>query len=364
MCDVYWKTVCRLAVTDSKRPAEGFFPPSPILMSVRVPSLETEVQKQWENENTSCGCTAEEDEGKKGEESEIVIPTNIALVGQVGDRHGAEHSFAQGLDDCDNHTRLYTRYPDIARMATKKREFDNQERRRGKESEDHAPLKKYITLPSVYAVDVDGGLLITRGWVLQERLLSPRTIHFTKHHIYFEDQDEICGEDWIRRYFTWPSSIVKTSKFTPIELFLERRFNSAEHTMDNLHTGSIWSQRNRLAAIAGLVKKKKEFTRSGSANNLLGLWEHSLHVELAWVARREAKLKFLGSLSTVLGLDRRRKLSKPTSLTVDIAVRELHEISAENSDNEKYETANENGDAPLPSISILGQKKCRLCCGN
>lgn len=37
--------------------------------------------------------------------------------------------------------------------------------------------------------DVEKALLNTRGWVLQERVLSHRTIHFTANHIYWE-----CGE--------------------------------------------------------------------------------------------------------------------------------------------------------------------------
>jgi hypothetical protein len=37
--------------------------------------------------------------------------------------------------------------------------------------------------------DVENAVLNTRGWVLQERVLSCRTIHFSKNHTYWE-----CGE--------------------------------------------------------------------------------------------------------------------------------------------------------------------------
>lgn len=37
--------------------------------------------------------------------------------------------------------------------------------------------------------DVEKAILNTRGWVLQERVLSRRTIHFSANHIYWE-----CGE--------------------------------------------------------------------------------------------------------------------------------------------------------------------------
>lgn len=55
-------------------------------------------------------------------------------------------------------------------------------------SDENEPLEVYLTSPRSYATDVDHGHLNTRGWVLQERLLAPRTIHFTSEHIYCEDQ--------------------------------------------------------------------------------------------------------------------------------------------------------------------------------
>ncbi|KAL4750531.1 hypothetical protein BDW72DRAFT_193749 [Aspergillus terricola var. indicus] len=345
MCDVYWNTVCRLAVTDSKRPTEGFFPPLPILTSVRIPSLETEVQEQWEKEDSSCGPMVEKDEGEKSKEIDEsdrnVIPTPAPQTGQIGgEATGKMPAYnmqdntsntkrrtpsPQGLGSCDSHTPPDDLDGFLARFENMTQERGSQERGHEQESQDHAPLKKYVTIPRAYAVDVDGGVVNTRGWVLQERLLAPRSIHFTKHQIYCADQDDTCGEDWIRRYFTWRSSIDKTSWFTPIELFPER-YNSIEHLWENTTTRNIWSQRvgheadnhfvpdpwlrvcevfskcrftfntDKLAAVAGLVKKKQEFCRSGSANYYFGLWEESLHVELAWVAPRKAKFKFLRSL--------------------------------------------------------------------
>jgi hypothetical protein len=43
--------------------------------------------------------------------------------------------------------------------------------------------------------DVDGALLNTRGWVLQERALSRRTIHFSANHTYWECGGGVCCEN-------------------------------------------------------------------------------------------------------------------------------------------------------------------------
>jgi len=94
------------------------------------------------------------------------------------------------------------------------------------------PPKILVTLPKFYSRDIDDGHLNTRGWVLQERLLATRTIHFTENHIYYEDQDDICGEDWVRRQFTWRSCITKESKSTRSILFPEDSIRSTNLLTD------------------------------------------------------------------------------------------------------------------------------------
>lgn len=213
MSDVYWYTTCRFAVTSSKSPLEGFWPPRRITSSVLVPNL---------------------------------------------------------------------------RDSSK---FDNED----------ATRHLYLTLPKFYVDDVDKNYLNTRGWVLQERLLAPCTIHFARDHIYCEDENDICGEDWVRRHFTWLSCIDKLSQNSPIDLFT-RRHDSRKKTEVSLpkeeyHIVSypwlkvpeIFSrcqltyQTDRLAAMAGLIHRKQA-EEYRDVRNLLGLWENNLHVELAWVA--------------------------------------------------------------------------------
>jgi hypothetical protein len=48
--------------------------------------------------------------------------------------------------------------------------------------------------------DVENGVLSKRGWVLQERALSRRTIHFTKNQTYWECGKGIRCESLINMY--------------------------------------------------------------------------------------------------------------------------------------------------------------------
>lgn len=60
MCDDYWNTVYRLAVSDSKCPTEGFFHPAPVVESVRITSLEPEGQRRRDSEKVRHNSRAEQ----------------------------------------------------------------------------------------------------------------------------------------------------------------------------------------------------------------------------------------------------------------------------------------------------------------
>lgn len=43
--------------------------------------------------------------------------------------------------------------------------------------------------------EIDSALLNTRGWVLQERVLPRRTIHFSTNHTYWKCGEGVCCEN-------------------------------------------------------------------------------------------------------------------------------------------------------------------------
>lgn len=187
-----------------------------------------------------------------------------------------------------------------------------------KNKDTERPKTTYLSMPRYYDTDVDRGYLNSRGWVLQERLLAPRTIHFTQSHIYCEDTDDICGEDWLRRYLTTASCIRKESSQAQVDLFPERSYvrqnalpGQQRHLSKNFVRNLYWKPKSqhirrpwhnisrqfnecqlsfdtdRLAAIAGLVHHKSANPKSFHADgrNLCGLWEMTLCLDLAWFCR-------------------------------------------------------------------------------
>lgn len=56
-------------------------------------------------------------------------------------------------------------------------------------------IKFWATDPHDFSTDVDAGNLNTRAWALQERVLSPRNVHFMEDRIYWECSTHIESED-------------------------------------------------------------------------------------------------------------------------------------------------------------------------
>ncbi|KAJ5733421.1 extracellular lipase [Penicillium malachiteum] len=387
MSDIFWNTTCRIAANEGKDPTEGFFPPKETPASIKVPNLVGEelstglsdVEKNTPKDDDDQGQNYEADylgtstfeEVPASSEdptstdvnfTESIIPdiseqTSVEFLdredelldgtldqssysGDHDDYINFNSNQPMEIDEQDSHLENPDGSLNDALDELMERIDRNLKIHREKPvepEEEEKPFEMYLSSPKAYAIDVDRGHLNTRGWVLQERLLASRTIHFTKNHIYCEDQDDICGEDWVRRYFTWRSSIDKTSQCSRAELFPERGFSSS--LRDVIPEGgdrNLWFQRrlyrradgqyvphpwlkicelfskcelsydvDRLAAIAGLVKKKQELRQISAVEsgeqvniqNFFGMWEENLHSELCWVAADECKAQYLHHLN-------------------------------------------------------------------
>ncbi|EXL66156.1 hypothetical protein FOPG_17646 [Fusarium oxysporum f. sp. conglutinans race 2 54008] len=128
--------------------------------------------------------------------------------------------------------------------------------------------------------DVEEGLLNTRGWVMQERALSHRTIHFTKTQTYWECGEGIRCETLAKMqnskaaFFSdpqFPQSALKYLKDGRIRLFemLYERYSRLNLTMAS----------DRSVAIAGLEQRLLEtFNCKGG----YGVFERYLHRSLLW----------------------------------------------------------------------------------
>jgi hypothetical protein len=123
-----------------------------------------------------------------------------------------------------------------------------------------------------FDVDVDDGNLNKRGWVLQERVLSRRTIHFTERHTYWECGEGVLCENFTRmkipfgkQFFVldpmFPSRLIESGSDRTID-FVQYLF--AKYARCDL---SVPSDRN--IAISGLMKRMEEVLKTSGNYGVL-----------------------------------------------------------------------------------------------
>ncbi len=141
--------------------------------------------------------------------------------------------------------------------------------------------------------DIYRSPLLMRAWVLQERLLAKRTLHFTSRQLYFE-----CPETMVSEIFTLDShSVLKQHR--PGDSFFRNDDDNAlvqglpgDHNLNRdkalvewLRIIKIYSRlkltynTDRQVAIAGLARLLKPYFK---CNYTAGLWDYRLEAQLLW----------------------------------------------------------------------------------
>ncbi|KAJ5753781.1 heterokaryon incompatibility protein-domain-containing protein [Penicillium nucicola] len=171
-----------------------------------------------------------------------------------------------------------------------------------------------INRKSLWKDEIENSPLSTRGWVVQERFLAPRIIHFGTSQIFWEclentnceaDPDgrigtiDDMGTNRLRsgmtaykeslKELTLLSSTFRASKLDRNNINWERGYvgQLALYTerllwrkMINIYTDcNLTEQSDRLIAMAGIAKAFHNVTLS---TYLAGLWQHTLPADLLW----------------------------------------------------------------------------------
>ncbi|KAI0803522.1 heterokaryon incompatibility protein-domain-containing protein [Xylaria sp. FL0064] len=118
--------------------------------------------------------------------------------------------------------------------------------------------------------------LMQRGWVLQERILSPRVVHYDADEIKWECQaatDCQCGGMMVIANFKIDYYGGLKPDGTPLPyqwMRISERYGSLKFTYDS----------DRLVALAGLAEQGVQSGKGG--RYFAGLWEHKLAHQLCW----------------------------------------------------------------------------------
>ncbi|QDS68372.1 hypothetical protein FKW77_010739 [Venturia effusa] len=142
----------------------------------------------------------------------------------------------------------------------------------------------------IWRQDVTNSIVNKRAWVLQERVVAPRIIHFTYTQLYWECGELHASENRPRGLFEDVSTdctvdLKKCSLFTlpPLENEQHDRRNEAwdayENAIDAYSHMCLTQTGDKLVAISAIMRQLQPFIR---CRYLAGHWEDDLIWQLGW----------------------------------------------------------------------------------
>jgi hypothetical protein len=120
-----------------------------------------------------------------------------------------------------------------------------------------------------------------RGWVMQERILAPRVLHFTSNEIFWECRRHAASgkypmklPDLLQQYHDTRNQLLRCDQeeFYGVWMDVIKSYSRAQLTFT----------KDKLIAISGLVSKRQVMHQS-SDRNIAGMWEHHLPSSLVWI---------------------------------------------------------------------------------
>ncbi|KAF7923735.1 uncharacterized protein EAE98_007553 [Botrytis deweyae] len=110
--------------------------------------------------------------------------------------------------------------------------------------------------------------LESRGWTLQERLLSPRTVHFTREEVFWECHTKFVSESSPSHSNPW-----ERRKKEPLSIGIWSKI------VMNYSSRHLTYEADRLIALAGIAAKIQQQTKD---EYVAGMWCNNLMWQLCW----------------------------------------------------------------------------------
>ena len=135
---------------------------------------------------------------------------------------------------------------------------------------------------------IESAVLNKRAWVLQERLLAPRTVHFARDQVWWE-----CSQ--LRACETWPFGVpedrfhFQTDAVTAFRQFDPGDADGSHDSWLSLvrtYTASgLTKPQDKLVALAGIAKSVHSSLSLAQDDYIAGLWKCQLPLNLLWSKR-------------------------------------------------------------------------------
>jgi hypothetical protein len=133
----------------------------------------------------------------------------------------------------------------------------------------------------LFRSNVNESFLSDRAWILQERVMSRRILHFGKDQLFWECRTTALAEDGhlfqqehLRKWLIDSQQVILGTSLTDLELHLRWAKLVEVYTARKLTKG-----KDKLTALSGIASI---FGKRTQERYLAGLWKNSFHLNLLW----------------------------------------------------------------------------------
>jgi len=144
----------------------------------------------------------------------------------------------------------------------------------GSENKLFGVIDKYIFKRDVVEAPLNG-----RGWVVQERHLSPRTLHFGKHQLFWECYATNACEAYPYNVMPGCELILSKRNLKSPKVSTSDFYRYWHHLVRSYTISRLTKEQDKLPAISGLARRLAPVL---SDEYVAGLWKSRLSVELTW----------------------------------------------------------------------------------
>jgi hypothetical protein len=153
-----------------------------------------------------------------------------------------------------------------------------------------ASEKRRLVYPSIWRRGVESSPLRKRGWVFQERFLSPRKMHFSEDQILWECKElrlsENCPFGFGQSLF-WPAKQETRDelralgfKFSPTQL---DSFDKWGEIVKNYSRTILTKDTDRLVALSGVAGAFSASRGYETSAYIAGMWRDTLELSMFWM---------------------------------------------------------------------------------
>ena len=220
---------------------------------------------------------------------------------------------------------------------------------------DIVPGTYYCLRSTIWQDLVDRSPIARRAWILQERCLAKRTLHFTRNEILWECQECSASESFPDGLAPALGASEKVASVLSFNKKMHHRGTRNWNELVRLYTqGGLTYRSDKLIAMEGMVQQYATKNRLREKDYVAGLWRQEMPHALLWHVQKGLRpMKYRAPSWTWTSIDGSIQYPPPTQTSKDTCV-EVLDISLKHKNKQDPFGLVESGILKLRGFLVKG----------